>query len=253
VSDVDQLIAHLLHVGRFADPGTTPLYVRLHRALRDAMQQDVLGPGAIMPGERELALRLNLSRVTVRKALKHLVDGHVLVQRQGARTSVADRVEKPIQLFSSFSEDMRARGLQPGALWLTREIGAATDDEGAVLGLKPGTEVCRLRRLRTADNVPMALESSIIPTHFLASPDLVGDSLYVTLNEYGFLPNRALQRLRSDIADKQEAKLLNVRPGAPILEIERRCSKNEGPIIEFARSRYRGDAYDFLIELQRPD
>jgi GntR family transcriptional regulator len=250
--DGERLIEHLLLRGRLDADSPTALYKRLQDALRSAIREGVVSAGATIPGERELAQRLNLSRVTVRNALKALVDERLMVQRHGARTSVAVRLEKPITIFTSFSEDMAARGRKPGAKWLLSEVGPASASEATALGLQPGAAVCRLHRLRTADEVPMAIEFSIIPTEFLPSPELVSDSLYAVLQQRGCMPSRALQRLRSDVATPEEATMLQVATGAPILEMERRCSLDNGRVVEFTCSRYRGDAYDFMIELVRP-
>ena len=250
-AEVEQLIDHLQRRGRLEVDSPTALYKRLEDALRSAIQEGIVPAGAMIPGERELAQRLDLSRVTVRKALKGLVDERLLVQRHGARTSVALRLEKPITVFTSFSEDMVARGRKPGAVWLLREASIADAAEAMALGLSPGVRVCRIHRLRLADTIPMALEYSVIPAEFLPSADLVETSLYVALEQRGCKPVRALQRLRSDIATSDEAHLLQISVGAPVLEIERRCSLENGRVVEFTRSRYRGDAYDFMVELTR--
>ena len=222
---------------------------RLTEALRASVQQGVLRPGAAIPGERALAERLDLSRTTVRRAIKTLVDERLLVQRPGARTSVAQRVEKPVSLFTGFSQDMRARGLRPGSLWLGRETGPALPAEAFELALSPGTPVCRLRRLRTADDIAMALELSIVPARFLPDPSLVEDSLYAALEQRGTLPVRALQRMRATVAGRDEADQLGLQPGAPLLDMERRCFNEAGDTVEFCRSLYRGDLYDLLVEL----
>ncbi|SEQ34439.1 transcriptional regulator, GntR family [Faunimonas pinastri] len=247
----DALVAFLRENGRLDQPGSTALYKRLQDAFRSAIRQDLLRPGEAIPGERELAQKLALSRVTVRRALKDLVEDSLLVQRHGARTSVAERVEKSLSGLSSFTEDMLARGLEPGVRWLSREQGPALSEECLALGLSPGTAVCRFRRLRTAGGIPMALENTVVPGAFLPEPDLVSESLYETLAQQGHLPVRALQRMRSDVASEEEAALLEVPVGSPILDIERRCFGEGGETVEFARSRYRGDSYDFLVELHR--
>ena len=249
--ETDRLVAYLKGNGRLEAPGPAALYRRLGDAFKAAIGEAVITPGTVIAGERELALRLGLSRVTVRKALKSLVDERLLVQRQGARTSVAGRVEKPASVFTSFSQDMIARGMRPGGTWLAREIGTALPTEALALGLSPGAPVCRMRRLRTADGTPMAIELSVIPTDVLPSPDLVETSLYSAIESRGHVPTRALQRMRAVIADAEEARLLDVRPGAPLLETERRCFLDNGKPFEFSLSRYRGDAYDFLVELHR--
>ena len=227
----------------------TAKHERLTEALRASVAQGVLKPGAAIPGERALAESLDVSRTTVRRAIKTLVDERLLVQRPGARTSVTQRVEKPVALFAGFSQDMRARGMRPGSLWLGRETGPALPDEALSLSLSPGTPVCRLNRLRTADGVPMAIERSIVPVRFLPDPNLVDDSLYAALEQRGTVPVRALQRMRATVAGSAEADQLGIEPGAPLLEMERRCFNPEGDAVEFCRSLYRGDLYDLLVEL----
>ena len=222
---------------------------RLTEALRSSVQQGLLRPGASIPGERALAERLDISRTTVRRAIKTLVDERLLVQRPGARTSVAQRVEKPVALFAGFSQDMRARGLKPGSVWIDRTMGPALPHEALGLSLSPGAIVCRLRRLRTADGIAMALETSAVPARFLPDPALVDDSLYATLTTRGAMPVRALQRMRATVAGSTEAAQLGVEPGAPLLDMERRCFNEAGEVVEFCRSLYRGDLYDFLVEL----
>jgi GntR family transcriptional regulator len=248
--ETDRLVHYLRDHGRLGSAEPAALYRRLGDALKAAIDQHVVKPGSVIPGERELAQRLGLSRVTVRKAVKELVDERLLVQRHGARTSVAGRVEKPASVFTSFSQDMHARGMKPGGIWLSREIGTALPTEALALGLSPGAPVCRLRRLRTADDTPMAIENAVIPTEFLPTPALVVDSLYHAIEARGHSPARALQRMRAVVANLEEAALLGVPRGAPLLETERRCFLETGQPFEFSLSRYRGDAYDFLVELQ---
>ena len=222
---------------------------RLTEALRASVRQGLLRPGTAIPGERALAERLAISRTTIRRAIKTLVDERLLVQRPGARTAVAHRVEKPVSLFAGFSQDMRARGLRPDSIWLGRETGPALPAEAFALSLSPGAPVCRLRRLRTADDVAMALELSIVPVRFLPDPSMVEDSLYAALERRGTVPVRALQRMRATVAGRAEAERLGVQPGAPLLDMERRCFNEANDTVEFCHSLYRGDLYDLLVEL----
>ena len=222
---------------------------RLTEALRASVRQGLLRPGAAIPGERALAERLDISRTTVRRAIKTLVDERLLVQRPGTRTSVAQRVEKPVSLFAGFSQDMRARGLRPGSIWLGRETGPALPAEAFELSLSPGAPVCRLRRLRTADDLVMALEVSTVPVRFLPDPSLIEDSLYAALEKRGTVPVRALQRMRATVAGHAAADQLGVQPGAPLFDMERRCFNEAGDTVEFCHSLYRGDLYDLLVEL----
>ena len=95
----------------------------------------------------------------------------------------------------------------------------------------------------------MALEYSTVPGFCLPSKEAVESSLYEALAASGHRPARALQRLRAVLFTDEQAKLLGVSEGAPGLLIERRGFLRDGRAVEFTQSYYRGDAYDFVAEL----
>jgi len=230
---------------------SAPLYQQLADAIRGSLANGEGLPGLTLPGERQLAQALDVSRVTVRKAIDCLVADRNLVRRHGARTTVAPRVEKSLSLLTSFSEDIRARGYTPGTVWIARDIAVATPAEMMALGLSAGQEVCRLIRLRTADGEPVAIERSTVPRSVLRTPSLVKTSLYAVLQEIGAEPVRAVQRLYAATMTPEDARRLGCAPGDALLVIERRCYLADGRAIEFCQTRYRGDAYDFAVELKR--
>ncbi|MDC0708655.1 GntR family transcriptional regulator [Stigmatella sp. ncwal1] len=228
-----------------------PLYLQLARYLRSQIVSGKLGHRDALPGERELAERFGVSRVTVRKALKELLDEGLLQQRQGAGTFVnrSPYVEQRLSTLTGFSEDMGSRGLAAGSVWLSRTVAVATPEETLALGISPGAMVSRLQRLRTANSIAMALELAVVPTRFLPEPGEVQGSLYETLRRRGFTPFRALQRLSAIQLSAEQAAQLGVGEGAAALYIERRTMLEDGTPLEFVRSQYRGDSYDFIVEL----
>ncbi len=226
-----------------------PLYQQLQRALRDAISTNVLGPDDALPAERDLAEEFAVSRITVRKALDGLVGEGLLTRKQGAGTFVNGRVEKNFAKLTSFSEDMLARGRKPHSVWLSRSEGTVTPEESLTLGLSPGAAVFRFNRIRYADALPMALEYSTVPANCLTSPQEVDTSLYEALSRSGNRPTRALQRLRAVLFTPEQAELLDIKPKDPGLLIERRGFLKNGQAVEFTQSFYRGDAYDFVAEL----
>jgi len=236
-------------IGTLDSRSDTPLYRQLHKALRHAIENNVLRPDEPLPPERDLAEQLSVSRITIRKALEGLVAERLLVRRQGAGTRVARRVEKSFSLLTSFTEDMAARGRTARSKWLGRPEGAVSPDESLMLGLSPGTRVYRFQRVRYADDEPMALEHSTISGFCLPSADAVSDSLYEALAATGHRPTRALQRLRAVLFTEAQARLLGIEAGAPGLLIERRAFLEDGRAVETTQSHYRGDAYDFVAEL----
>lgn len=236
-------------VGHLESGDSTPLYRQLHAVLRKAIENGVLHPGDTLPPERELATEYAVSRITLRKALGGLVGEGLLERRQGAGTFVSARVEKHFSTLSSFSEDMRARGRKVHSEWIERLETIASPEEVMALGLSPNSRVYRLRRIRYADNEPMALEYSVIPAFCLPVVDVVRDSLYDALASEGCRPVRALQRLRAIGVDADSAALLQIRAGDAVLLIERRGFLADGRAAELTQSLYRGDRYDFIAEL----
>lgn len=227
----------------------TPLYRQLQNGLRQLLNKGLLQADEAIPGERELATGLGVSRITVRNAVRALVEQGLLEQRQGSGTFIATRLEQPLSRLTSFSEDIRARGQQPGLTWLDRSLGIATPEEAMALNLSPGAAVSRLYRIRSADAKPLALEQATLPQRFLPDPQVVDNSLYAVLNGQGLRPSRALQRLRAELLGMEHARLLAVAPGSAALYIERCGFLRDGTAVEFTRSHYRGDAYDFIAEL----
>jgi GntR family transcriptional regulator len=236
----------------FGGSGAGPLYLQLQRRIADAMATGKLAPGNSLPAERDIASMTGLSRVTVRKAVAALVASGQLVQRRGSGTYVAPKLEKleqALSLLTSFTEDMARRGKSVESVWLSRAIHSPTPEEVMALGLGAGDRVARLERVRRSDGVPLAIEHASLSTGVLPDPALVETSLYAVLEVSGMRPVRAVQRISAANLDGREAALLGVLPGAAGLKIERIGYLASGRVVEFTRSLYRGDAYDFAVEL----
>ena len=246
----DQLILDLL-AGQLSSQSYQPLYRRLEDAMKQAVASSQIKRGAAIPSERVLSEALCVSRVTVRKAIDGLVSEGLLDRRQGAKTVVSSRLEKSLATMTSFSEDMRSRGMEPGCVWISREISRPSPAEMMALGISSSERVARLKRLRTADGTPIAIEIATLPARFVPNPQAVKDSLYEYLEAAGALPVRALQRMQAKPASEEERLLLGTPEDASLLVMERRCFLGNGEIVEFTRTKYRGDVYDFVIELVR--
>jgi GntR family transcriptional regulator len=237
-------------------PQGGPLYLQLKRWIEDAVARGAIKPGDALPSERDLALRVDVSRVTVRKAVQHLVRDGVLVQRHGSGTFVAPqthRVEQSLSQLTSFAEDMARRGMSVHSVWLDRGIYHPSPEETVVLGLSSGENVSRVARLRISGDMPLAIERAALSARALPDPDQIGTSLYAHLEKSGNRPVRAIQRIRAANLGEDDAKLLEVPAGAAGLYIERISYLNSGKVIEFTRSIYRGDTYDFVAELRIGD
>lgn len=234
-------------------PGRGPRYEQLYRHLAATISAGELPPEAQLPPERELALIADVSRVTVRKAVSQLVADGVLEQRRGAGTFVRParpKLEHSLSALLSFTEYMRQRGKTSSSQILRRGVFLPTPDEQMALGLSAGERVGRVERLRFADDAPLALEWSSLPTDILPDPDAVETSLYDVLRAAGTAPTRAVQRITAVNLNAADARLLLLAEGAAVLRIDRTAYLPSGRPIEFTRGLYRSDIYDFIAELR---
>lgn len=227
----------------------TPLYMQLARSLREHISSGGIDPGSALPSERDLSEMAGLSRVTVRKGIEQLIDEGVLIRRQGSGTFVARRIEAPGAKLSSFSDDTRSRGEAPSVVWIYRSYAQPTEEEAAALDVSPSALVARLGRVRLAGGEPLAIEHAVIPAIFMPDLDSLGDSLYQALESHGFRPTSGTQRVRASLATPTEAGILSVEQNSEVLRIDRRTRIPDGRIVEFTRSVYRGDRYEFVTEL----
>ena len=231
---------------------STPLYLQFAARLREHINEGGIDPGNALPSERDLSEISGISRVTVRKGIGTLIDEGLLFRKQGSGTFVAPRIEAPGSTLSSFSDDARRRGESPASIWFFKSYAMPTDEEAITLRIAPTAEVARLGRVRLSGGEPLAIEHAVVPAHFLPPLGKLGDSLYEALGAGGHRPATGTQRIRASLATPTEAGILSIRQNAEILRIERLSFLADGTPVEFTRSAYRGDRYDFVTELDWP-
>jgi GntR family transcriptional regulator len=241
--------------GRRRDPGLGKSErVRQHLL---GVIEDSLGPHDKLPTERQLADSLQVSRLTVRRALSELAAQSLVYRIQGSGTFVRPpRIAKSIEL-TSFSEDMRSRGLVPGSVAIEVAEEPAGAQLAAVLELSPGTPVVSVRRVRTADTTRMCLEHISIPRSLvpgLTAEDLSGSLYELLATRYGIVIDRADQTIRATVLDPHDADRLGVPAYSPAFEVRRIAIDNRGRPVERAVSLYRGDrySYELTVEVSHP-
>ena len=206
-----------------------------------------------------LAAEFETSRTTVRQAMLELVVEGRLERVQGRGTFVArPKVAQRLEL-TSYTEDMRAQGLEPTSRLLTLEVVPASTVEHAAdvaerLAITPSARVVRLVRLRLVDGEPMAIERTYLSA--ARFPRLrqhltrLG-SLYATLDEvYGARLKEADETIETALASPEEAALLGVDTGLALLLLSRHSFDLDGRPVEWGRSVYRGDRFKFVAHLR---
>jgi GntR family transcriptional regulator len=233
------------------DKGTsTPLYMQIANNLRTYISDGNVAEGEALPPERDLSEMTGTSRVTVRKALDKLVEDNILVRRQGAGTFVLPQVEHLGSSLSGFTSSARNRGHDPKAIWIMKTYGVATAEEAEILKIPQSERVVRLGRVRLSDGEPLAIEQAVVPARLLPDIEAITESLYQALESEGNRPVKGTQKVRASLANPTEAGLLSVEEKSEILRIERRSYLADGTPVELTRSAYRGDRYDFLMDLE---
>jgi GntR family transcriptional regulator len=212
-------------------------------------------PGQPLPSERELAERYGVARMTARQVIETLASKGLVYRLQGSGTFVAEAKIAQPETLTSFSEDMKARGLAPGGLVLRQELRPAGDLVAARLNLPPGGEVVNIERVRTADGQPMAFETAYLPSHRfpgLESAELHGVSLYRLMEErWGVAVHVAHQWVAPVTLEPAQATLLGVRAGQPAFRFQRLTYDQAESPVEYVVSLYRGDRYEVHTRLER--
>lgn len=215
-----------------------------------------LAPGEPLPPERSLAESFSTSRTTVRQALRELTIEGRLVRMHGRGTFAAlPKMAQALQL-TSYTEDMRRRGLASRSRLLSVGRVHADEELASRLEVRQGARILRVERLRIAGEEPMAIEMTHLEAaRFPGLAKRLGDSvsLYALLAEgYGVHLAQAEETIETVPAPPREADLLEVTVGYPMLLLSRNSRDAAGRPVEFVVSFYRGDRYKFVAQLQPP-
>jgi GntR family transcriptional regulator len=228
------------------------------RALREILEALVAEqpPGSPLPSERELADRFGLARMTVRGEIERLTAEGLLYRLHGRGTFVAEPRVAQAVTFSSFSEDMRARGLEPGSIVRSQEATEADGFLARVLEVASGAALLRLERIRTADERPMAIELAFLPMERFAGVDGVDftdASLFEVLaGRFGVRLRDADQRVVAVPIEDDDAVALEVDEGAPGLRFYTLARNEDGTPVYYATSLFPGDRYEVELRQTRP-
>ena len=243
--------------GQEHDERTIPAPQRVTK--QSATRQQVLdlierlGVGTAIPSERQLSVDLGVSRLTVRAALGDLAREGYLVRRRGSGTYVQQPKISQELTMTSFSEDMRRRGMVPGSKTLSMTTQLAGARLGRFLNVSPGEQILVVKRLRLADGETMAIETLHIPESLVPglTPKSLTGSFYELMHEtYGITIASGTQSIEPTVTNEEESAALGVPLHAPAFLFERTSRDAGGRTVEFVQSIYRGDRYRIVTELR---
>ncbi len=245
-------------MSRTIDPyNALPKYNQLAAILRQKIEDGEWQPRTSIPSERQLEVIYNISRTTIREAIDQLVRQGYLYREHGRGTFVSpQKLQKGLMELTSFSEDLLKRGITPGQIIRSLEWMDAPAKIAQKLEISAGTKVLRIERIRLGDGVPIGLQTShlaLTPEQSINREDIqASGSLYRILQEkYNIIPSEADETLEVTLATVEEAELLQIMEGAPLLLSERVLFAQNRKPIEYVKILYRGDRYRYYVRLTR--
>jgi GntR family transcriptional regulator len=212
-----------------------------------------LGVGEAIPSERQLSAELGVSRLTLRAALDELAREGYVVRRRGSGTFVSEPKIAQELTMTSFTEDMRRRGMEPGSRTLGLEVVPAGARLGRFLHVSPSEPIVVAKRLRLADRETMAIETlhvreALVPG--LTRRDLDGQSFYEILRDrYGIVIAGGAQTIEPTVTNQEESEALGIPLHSPSFLFERVTHSADNEIVEYVHSIYRGDRYRLVTDL----
>ncbi len=245
----DPVFAAMPDLGEVADE---PSHARIERWLARVLTR--LSAGDRLPAEGALAAALGVSRMTLRQALAALEQRGLVERRRGRGGGTfvaAPRVECDLTGLPGFSQQVRRAHLRPGARVVEAGTVEADPTVAAALGLRSGTPVHRVVRVRSANREPLALEDTYLPAADfpgLLDHRLTGSLYTLMRRDYGLVPHHAHELLEAVTADEEQARLLRTVPGAPLLQVTRTAYTEAGGPVEHARDHWRGDRTRVALE-----
>lgn len=231
-----------------------PLYYQIQQFLLKEIHSGVFKPGQAISSEQEISARMKVSRMTVRQALKSLCSQGILYSQRGKGTFVsAIKLEKNFRNVLSFSEEMKKSGTRPSSTVLSFAVEQPDIKTAEGLHIRTDEWVISLRRLRLANEIPMAIEWTHLPVHLC--PDLLETfdphtSLYEKLaHHYGIHIAVTEEVAEAAVANAEESRLLQINKSSPVFHFVRTSYLRDGKPVEYVNSTYRGDRYRIVNRL----
>ena len=234
----------------------SPLYHQIYLVLRDKIRTGALPPGAILPGEHDLAAEYGVSRITVKRALNELAADGMVTRQRGRGTQVAENAVQPTLSTAGEGqlEDLLHMGLATDVDVVEFGYVPATVDVAEALSCPAGAEVQRCVRVRAADGEPFSHLTTYVPGEigrFFGADDLAARPLLMLLEESGIDVDQASQTVTATLADAKVAHALGTDIGAALLKVSRIVTDRSGRPVEFITALYRPDKYGFRMTLSR--
>ena len=229
-----------------------PVYIQIHDQLKNEIEQGIWKVGDRLPSERELAVKFNVSRMTLRQAIQNLADEGILERKIGSGTYVArEKVQEKMSGATSFTEIMESQNRVPSSRTISYFLTSPSSSEMEKLNLSKDDTILRMERIRFADDVPICFEVASVPQKLIDgySKAEITESLYRTLEEKGGKKiGPANQTITAVLASEKIADYLEVKRGDAVLRLGQISYFEDGTPFEYVRTQYVGNRFEFYLE-----
>jgi len=235
-----------------------PYYVQVKDGVKALIARGDLKPGDMLTTELTLSEQLGISRLVVHRAYRELVTEGLLIRKRAKGTFVSPPSHRSYTVVGplfSVTENLARDGLKPSNKILSREIAAANEEVGSELKVAAGAKVIHLCNLRLVDQLPFCIEDMYFSAERfpkLADMDLNNRSVYATLEKlYDAHPQEATDIVTAGSATREEARLLGINKGAPVMRLRRTSTDRQGLPVEYSKIVFHAERYEFVARVQR--
>jgi GntR family transcriptional regulator len=235
-----------------------PYYYQVKEAVKALVASGELKPGDMLPSELNLSVQLDISRLVVHRAFRELVTEGLLIRKRAVGTFVSPTIKRSYMVVGpllSMTENLTSEGLDPSNKILVQELIPPDEEIRSALQLPEGARVIHLRNLRLVDQLPFAIEDMHFPHErfpALVTMNLNNRSIYAILEKlYDAHPQEALDLISAGAATSEEAHLLGIHKGAPVMRMKRTAVDRHGSPIEQSTVVFHADRYQFVARVQR--
>jgi GntR family transcriptional regulator len=239
-----------LHISRIDPASPIPLYYQVEHDLRRLINEGELMPGMSLPAEMDLSSKYGVSRQTIRQALARLAADDLISRGAGRGTFVKPKPDRTrFYLDRSFTQQMAEMGRQAHSIILEQDAGTIDHRDPKALQGASGSACFRLSRLRFGDDEPIGIQHVTILTERCPGLDrhnFAAHSLYEILSrEYNLMISAIRHTITAEAADIEQARLLQIETGTPLLVVNTTCFLDTSQVIEHTSSYYRADRYEY--------
>ena len=233
-----------------------PLYIQLKEILERKIEDGIWETGEKIPSESELQDNYNVSRTTVRLAVKELINEEKLKSQQGKGTYVfKPKMDQNLPHLSSFTEDIIKQGLKPGAEVIEFKESFPDKNVAEMLNIDKDNKVIILKRIRTVNGESVGihisyLNSNIVDVSVLKDSDLSGSLYDILENKFNLNITKAEETIEAIASNREQSELLSIKEGSPLLYLQRTTMMEETPI-EYVKIFYKADRYKYSTSLIR--